>query len=391
MSNNDANTTLMDTNTTSTGNYADDAVEHISLKLADLPTLFPTLDLDKPLHDRLKGAVPSIGEWIVQNLSKTWEIIKQSDIPNGFIVTLAEANFNDKYLPFTKSRLERVEGFTPEFIDEFFEAQAVYLAVLNKKRFHLCGRVRRGSFGSVHQVQERSNFYASKVIAKTDDNEAILYRELRMLNIVPSSPHLVQLRASYEQEGNMVYIMNPWASLDLKEFIERQDKFEFWKSGKINKTAGGMLVGWMGCIASGLAMLHANNIKHRDLKPANVLLLVKSLTNVRPVLCDYGLSKHFHAESSSVIQTGTMFYQSPERVRGKVVGRSGDIFALGAIFAELAVVISGESKRHLNGILVRKGYAECLPRGLDKILALYPYDTEWWMQFRQLISRFARG
>ncbi|RUP46304.1 kinase-like domain-containing protein [Jimgerdemannia flammicorona] len=159
----------------------------------------------------------------------------------------------------------------------------------------------------------------------------------------------------------MVFILSPWASLDLREFIENKRKLESWNSALENKTVAELLVGWMACLASGLAMLHATNIKYRGLNPINVLLRITG-SNILPIICDYRLSKHFDAMSRAVIQSGTMFYKSPEELRGSAVGRADDVFALGTIFVELGLIIDGVPKQRLNRIVGEDGYAKCWPR-----------------------------
>jgi tetratricopeptide (TPR) repeat protein len=82
-------------------------------------------------------------------------------------------------------------------------------------------------------------------------------------------------------------------------------------------------------VASGLAALHDAGIVHRDVKPANVL--VDHAGRVRVV--DLGISET--AGSRERARWGTLNYMSPEQAAGEFVGVGGDVFAFGALMAEV--------------------------------------------------------
>ena len=96
-------------------------------------------------------------------------------------------------------------------------------------------------------------------------------------------------------------------------------------------------------VARGLGAAHARGFVHRDLKPENIFLAADG----RVKILDFGLATlHDSAPQASPPQEpsaapmrslvgGTAGYMAPEQVRGEVVDRRADIFALGTVLYEM--------------------------------------------------------
>ncbi len=86
-------------------------------------------------------------------------------------------------------------------------------------------------------------------------------------------------------------------------------------------------------VAEGLAHAHARGIVHRDMKPENVMIGADG----RARIMDFGLAKLIG--QTTVLKTGTvagtLFYMSPEQVKGEKLDGRSDVWSVGAMLYEL--------------------------------------------------------
>jgi serine/threonine protein kinase len=91
-------------------------------------------------------------------------------------------------------------------------------------------------------------------------------------------------------------------------------------------------------MVAGLDAIHMAGIVHRDIKPQNMVLL--SGSPERLVLTDFGLARSLEHLSGGASVTGSMVvgtldYLAPERLEGKPLTTSVDLYALGVVIFEM--------------------------------------------------------
>ena len=91
---------------------------------------------------------------------------------------------------------------------------------------------------------------------------------------------------------------------------------------------------WVHPLAEALARIHAAGFVHADIKPANILLRSPG----HPVLSDFGISVRIGGQSLG----GSAGYLSPERLVGKPLAPSDDVYAFGKVLQEIVAGVEND-------------------------------------------------
>ena len=157
-------------------------------------------------------------------------------------------------------------------------------------------------------------------IRKRFKNEASMLAHLQHSNIVGLIDYV-------EQEDGLFLIMEyvQVQGQDLDELVKAQQApITIDRAKKL-----------MTQILEAFKYAHQNGIIHRDVKPSNVLITADDQIKV----LDFGIAKLVgdtqHHLTKTGTQIGTVFYMSPEQVKGKELDQRSDIYSLGVSFYEL--------------------------------------------------------
>jgi Tfp pilus assembly protein PilF len=146
-------------------------------------------------------------------------------------------------------------------------------------------------------------------------------REARACSRI-SHPNIVTVYSAGEDDGRPYLAMEILEGRTLRQIIQQDGPVPWDKA-----------VRWVRDILGALERLHAEGIVHRDLKPDNIILTNDNIVK----LMDFGIARL--ASSATMTQEGaalgTVYYMSPEQVRGEKVDARSDIFAMGGVLYQL--------------------------------------------------------
>lgn len=194
-------------------------------------------------------------------------------------------------------------------------------------RYQLVVRLGRGGMGEVWRALdlELGRAVALKVLRELDAGDELLARFRREAAIGARFQHPgITVVHDIGQHGSQLFIV--------MELLDGEDLARV-----LARTPDGLPVARVVDLATqaarALAVTHAEGVVHRDLKPANLFLL----TDGRLKICDFGIARSMQATKAT--RTGWMLgsppYMAPEQWRGKDIGTSTDLYALGCVVYEL--------------------------------------------------------
>ena len=190
------------------------------------------------------------------------------------------------------------------------------------EKYKIIETIGDGTYGIVYKgINTKTNEYvAIKKMKKkyTDWDECLSLKEVQALltlkhsNIVTLNELILQ-----KNELNMIF---EFIGQNLFEYAKNMNEIPEYKIRNISFQ-----------ILQGLAYMHKNNFFHRDMKPENILI-----SGDQVKLADFGLARDINSEPPFTDYVATRWYRSPEVIlNSKVYSSPIDIFALGAIIAEL--------------------------------------------------------
>ncbi len=195
----------------------------------------------------------------------------------------------------------------------------------------------QGGMGAVYKgVQIRLKRPVAIKIMRRDvgrdhDFEARFEREAQAMAKL-NHPNIVSVIDFGEAGPDYLYIV--------MELIDGADMMDVIRGGQMTQE---MALSLLPQICDALQFAHDHGIVHRDIKPSNIMLT----RDGRIKMADFGLAKHFDAESSFRTQTGTGMgtpdYAAPEQFDPSAqIDHRADIYALGVMIYQM---ITGQLPR----------------------------------------------
>jgi serine/threonine protein kinase len=199
------------------------------------------------------------------------------------------------------------------------------------------GFLGQGGMGAVYKgTQVRLKRPVAIKIMRRDqgrdyDFEARFEREAQAMAKL-NHPNIVSVIDFGEAGADYLYIV--------MELVEGADLMDVIRTGRMTQE---MALSLLPQICDALQFAHDHGIVHRDIKPSNIMLT----RDGRIKIADFGLAKHFDAESSFRTQTGTGMgtpdYAAPEQFNANAqIDHRADIYALGVMIYQM---ITGELPR----------------------------------------------
>lgn len=210
------------------------------------------------------------------------------------------------------------------------------------------GRLGDGHSGVVERVEDKftGEVFARKTIriqGRTRAGKETMFRtEVQAIRRLHTHHHFIRVFATYMTKREYGLILRPVADDgDLSDYLTT-----YWelKEEESENPAGSqrLQIAAMhkvfersfGCLAGGLAFMHAKKIRHKDIKPPNILVHQGSM-----VFTDFGFSLDTSALTNSTTEgrpdAFTRRYSAPEVLAYDKRNSRSDVWSLGCVLLEI--------------------------------------------------------
>ena len=187
----------------------------------------------------------------------------------------------------------------------------------------------RGGMGIVYKAYDTQldRYVAIKMLnSQVQDKERFIERFKREAKNQAklSHPNIVTVYGFIEYSDLLGIVMEFVEGESLEKVIERQGRFNLYDVIYIIKQ-----------LLLGIGYAHSKGFVHRDIKPSNIILNKEGVSKIM----DFGISKSLVENNMTKTgsKIGTVYYMSPEQVRGDEVTNRSDIYSIGCTAYEMIV------------------------------------------------------
>ncbi|CAF2259116.1 hypothetical protein BRARA_H02649 [Brassica rapa] len=200
-----------------------------------------------------------------------------------------------------------------------------------RDRYLLGEQLGWGQFGVIRVCSDKltGERLACKSISKdrlvTQDDMKSIKLEIAIMTKLSGHPHVVDLKAVYEEEDYVHLVMELCAGGELFHKLEKYGRYSEVRARVLFKH-----------LMQVVKFCHDNGIVHRDLKPENILMATVSSSS--PIkLADFGLATYIKPGEKLSGTVGSPFYIAPEVLSGGY-NEAADVWSAGVI---LYILLSG--------------------------------------------------
>ena len=192
--------------------------------------------------------------------------------------------------------------------------------------YEILGVLGRGGMGKVFKVRNviSDRIEAMKILlpdlAGRQDLADRFLREIKVLASL-NHPNIASLQTALTLNNQLVMVM---------EYVEGMTLGERLEQGPIPPTEA---VNYTEQVLGALSYAHRRNIIHRDIKPANMMLTPEGAVK----LMDFGIARSSGDTglTSAGSTIGSLYYMSPEQVKGETTDARSDLYSLGVSLYEM--------------------------------------------------------
>ncbi|MCU0227783.1 MAG: serine/threonine protein kinase [Bryobacterales bacterium] len=184
-----------------------------------------------------------------------------------------------------------------------------------------------GGMGEVYQVRNvlSDRVEAIKVLSSgLQASPELQDRFLREIKISAAlkHPHIAELRTAQRVDSLLIMVM---------EFVDGLTVDALLKGGPLPPKNA---LHYTGQVLDALGYAHARGVIHRDIKPQNIM--VTAGDEVR--LMDFGIARSLADQGMTMtgMTLGSLYYMSPEQIRGEHADHRADLYSLGITLYEMA-------------------------------------------------------
>ncbi|KAH7086896.1 kinase-like domain-containing protein, partial [Paraphoma chrysanthemicola] len=302
---------------------------------------------------RLIGQIPFIESFLDEGLNDMWLPFKMSQLPSTMSGTARNRFVECQNMVLTKAM--NLENTAIKRHTHFGKGEELPLDIGEE--------LGQGGYGSVHQAYSplSGRTYALKRFRRAKQNAREIESFMTELQILQriNHHHCIELVASYTDSKFFGLLMAPVADCNLSAF------YGHVASNEANKK---ILRTFFGCLAHALQFLHNSKVRHRDIKPENILVKGSAV-----YLADFAISLDWESLTRSTTTADSAkswTYCAPEVASHQKRNSSSDVWSLGCVFLEMAIVLEGFTTQELRE-------AMCAHSGRCRFYENLEVCTEW--------------